>query len=49
MILNFMRGLFYSLLFSHGFKRALIEMFVYYYIFFGKITLNELFLRDSQF
>jgi hypothetical protein len=45
-----MGGLFYSLFFSHGFKRAFCRnvcaIFTY---FLEKITLNELFLRDSQF
>jgi hypothetical protein len=45
-----MGGLFYSFFFSHGFKRAfyrnICAIFTY---FLEKITLNELFLIDSQF
>ncbi len=45
-----MWGLFYSLFFSHGFKRALdSNVCAIYTYFWGKITLNELFLRNSQF
>ncbi len=45
-----MGGLFFLLFFSHGYKRAFYRnacaIFTY---FLEKITLNELFLRDSQF
>ena len=45
-----MGGLFYSLFFFHDFKRAFYRnvcaIFTY---FLEKITLNELFFRDSQF
>ncbi len=48
--LYFMVGLFYSLFFSNVFKRAcyskVCAIFTY---FLEKITLIELFLRDSQF
>ena len=45
-----MGGLFYSLFFSHGFKRAFYRNVCANFTFFWqKITLNELLLRDSQF
>ncbi len=49
-ILNFTWGLFYSLFFSHGFKRAFIEMLLHFLHIFGKKLLKmNYFLRDSQF
>jgi hypothetical protein len=44
-----MGDLFYSLFFSHGFKRPFYRNVCAISYFWGKITLNELFLRDSQF
>ena len=45
-----MGGLFYSLFFSHGFKKAFYRNVCAIFIYFlEKNTLNELSLRDSQF
>jgi hypothetical protein len=49
-IFKFHGGLFYSLFFSHGFKRAFYKnVCAIFTHFLEKNSLNELFLRDSQF